>query len=142
MKSKQITNLVKLNHQLNQEREKQTTAIEKVIIGSSSFLLLTPIYLGSMSEATLPIAILSLLEVGSIYLPIKGIQTILNTRKRMILTKQEIKDQKKDTNSEEIQNAYQLVIRNIQTRGKSEKKKTKMKKMEKELHKLYKQTLL
>lgn len=141
MRQKQTVNLIRLNHQLHQEREKQTTAIEKVIIGSSSFLLLTPIYLSSMNEATLPMAILSLLEIGSIYLPVKGIQTILKTRKKMTLTKNEIKAQKNDPNLQDIQNAYQLVMRDIHNRTNSEKKDVKLKKIEKEVHKLYRQTL-
>ena len=59
----------------------------------------------------------------------------------MTLTKNEIKAQKNDPNLQDIQNAYQLVMRDIHNRTNSEKKDVKLKKIEKEVHKLYRQTL-
>lgn len=139
MKQKQMANLVKLNHQLHHEKQKHITAIEQVIVGSSSFLLLTPVYFSNINETSLPIAILSLLEIGSIYLPIKGIHTILKTKKRMVLTKSEINHQKKNTDLQDIENAYQLVMQDIHNKTSNEKKGIKLKKIEKEIYKLYQQ---
>lgn len=138
MNQKQITNLIKLNHELKQNEAKQITAIKSIIIGSSTFLLLSPIYLSSINETNLPIAILSFLEIGSIYLPIRGIKTIIKEKQKMVLTRKKISNQKLDDNLENIHTAYYIVRKDINNRVKKEEKSKrykKLKKLEKEMNK-------
>lgn len=54
-------------------KEKRKNALESIIIGSSYFLLFTPFILFNFKPWSFSIIILSLLELGSIYLMLKGL---------------------------------------------------------------------
>lgn len=123
--------IISLRQKLIKSSEKQSSAIKNTIIGTSSFLFITPICVLSMNEENIPIAILSFLEIGAIYLPLNGIKDMLQTKQEMKITRKQIKKQQKITPSEDIMSAYTIIREDLDQKIRTETKNTKIEKLKK-----------
>lgn len=83
-------NNIKLNNQLNCYNNQKITAIKKIYMGSSAFLITTPMYVNTINIEDLPIIVITLLEIGLITIPIKGIIDIIKTSHNIKLIKEDI----------------------------------------------------
>ena len=84
-----------------------------------------------MNEENIPIAILSFLEIGAIYLPLKGIKDMLQAKQEMKITRKQIKKQQKITPSEDIMSAYTIIREDLDQKIRTETKNTKIEKLKK-----------
>lgn len=123
--------IISLRQKLIKSSEKQSSAIKNTIIGTSSLLFITPICVLSMNEENIPIAILSFLEIGAIYLPLKGIKDMIQAKQEMKITRKQIKKQQKITPSEDIMSAYTIIREDLDQKIRTETKNTKIEKLKK-----------
>ncbi len=141
------TNLskIELRKKLYENYEKKKDAINCIIVGGGTFVILSPILLTNLNISkinttadAIPLCFASLLELGLIVLPIKGIKDIVKSSKNIKLIKKQISNETISKN--ELNNSCETIKNHIGIKIEKEdnkKKLEKLKKLRKEIDKLY-----
>ena len=130
-----------IRKKINDSKIKKAEMVKNIIVGSSSLLLLTPIYLANMNEESIPTAIFTAIEIGALYIPIKAIKTIRCEKRNLKLYKKELNNTPISKEQIKINDAYRIVIDDIKEQEKitpDVKKKQKLNKLRKKVNSICK----
>lgn len=94
-------NKIDIRKKINDSKLREVEMIKKIVLGGSSFLLLTPIYLVSMNEESIPTAIFTALEMGTLYIPLNAIKILREEKKNLKLYEEQLNNMKKSNLNED-----------------------------------------